>query len=111
MKHEIASFVAKCNTCQMVKAEDQRPAGLLQPLKVPEWKWEEVGMDFISGLPRSQRGHDSIWVVVDRLTKVSHFIPVRTNFKGVKLADMYLSCIVILHGVRKGIVSDRGTQF
>ncbi|XP_071683590.1 uncharacterized protein [Lolium perenne] len=65
-----------------VKAEHQRPAGLLQPLKVPEWKWEEVGMDFITGLPKSQRGHDSIWVIVDRLTKVAHFIPVKTTYCG-----------------------------
>ncbi|XP_071676873.1 uncharacterized protein [Lolium perenne] len=64
-----------------VKAEHQRPAGLLQPLKVPEWKWEEVGMDFITGLPKSQRGHDSIWVIVDRLTKVAHFIPVKTTYR------------------------------
>ncbi|XP_071680377.1 uncharacterized protein [Lolium perenne] len=76
-----------------VKAEHQRPAGLLQPLKVPEWKWEEVGMDFITGLPKSQRGHDSIWVIVDRLTKVAHFIPVNVRYSGAKLADLYISRI------------------
>src|SRR3954466_2456108 len=111
MKHEIASFVAKCNTCLMVKAEDQRPAGLLQPLRVPEWKWEEVGMDFITGLPRSQRGHNSIWVIVERLTKVAHFIPISTTYPGALLADLYISRIVCLHGVPKCIVSDRGSQF
>jgi transposase InsO family protein len=75
------------------------------------WKWEEVGMDFITGLPRSNRGHDSIWVIVDRLTKVAHFIPVKTNFNGRHLADLYISCIVSLHGLPKVITSDRGPQF
>jgi hypothetical protein len=70
MKRDIAEYVSLCDTCQRVKAEHQRPAGLLQPLKIPEWKWEEIGMDFIVGLPRTQAGYDSIWVIVDRLTKV-----------------------------------------
>jgi hypothetical protein len=94
-----------------VKAEHQRPAGLLQPLKVPEWKWEEIAMDFIVGLPRTRDGYDSIWVIVDRFTKVAHFIPVRTTYTGAKLAELYMSRIVCLHGVPKKIVSDRGTQF
>ncbi|KAK1680883.1 hypothetical protein QYE76_041731 [Lolium multiflorum] len=111
MKRDIAFFIARCDVCQRVKAEHQRPAGLLQPLKVPVWKWAEVGMDFVTGLPRSSRGHDSIWVIVDRLTKVAHFIPVKTTFNGRRLADLYISRIVSLHGVPKRIVSDRGTQF
>nr|ABA96440.2 retrotransposon protein, putative, Ty3-gypsy subclass [Oryza sativa Japonica Group] len=82
MRREIAEFVALCDVCQRVKAEHQRPAGLLQPLQIPEWKWEEIGMDFITGLPRTSSGHDSIWVVVDRLTKVAHFIPVHTTYTG-----------------------------
>ncbi|WVZ69442.1 hypothetical protein U9M48_018229 [Paspalum notatum var. saurae] len=94
-----------------VKAEHQKPAGLLRPLKIPEWKWEEIGMDFIVGLPRTQSGFDSIWVVVDRLTKVAHFIPVKTTYSGAKLAELYMSGIVCLHGVPKKIVSDRGTRF
>ncbi|WVZ84539.1 hypothetical protein U9M48_031565 [Paspalum notatum var. saurae] len=69
MKRAVAEYVAICDTCQRVKAEHQRPAGLLQPLKVLEWKWEEITMDFIVGLPRTQKGYNSIWVVVDRLTK------------------------------------------
>ncbi|WVZ62418.1 hypothetical protein U9M48_012174 [Paspalum notatum var. saurae] len=88
-----------------------KPAGLLRPLKIPEWKWEEIGMDFIVGLPRTQSGFDSIWVVVDRLTKVAHFIPVKTTYSGAKLAELYMSRIVCLHGVPKKTVSDRGTQF
>jgi hypothetical protein len=111
MKKDVAAHVALCDVCQRVKAEYQRPAGLLQPLKVPEWKWEEIGMDFIVGLPRTRDGYDSIWVIVDRLTKVAHFIPVKTTYTGVKLAKLYNSRIVCLHGVPKKIVSDRGTQF
>jgi hypothetical protein len=75
------------------------------------WKWEEIGMDFITGLPWSNRGHDSIWVIVDCLTKVAHFISVKTTHNGRELADLYISRIVSLHGVPKTIVSDRGTQF
>ena len=90
MKREIAEFVALCDVCQRVKAEHQRPAGLLQPLQVPEWKWDEIGMDFITGLPKTQGRYDSIWVVVDRLTKVARFIPVKTTYGGNKLAELYL---------------------
>nr|AAM00956.1 Putative polyprotein [Oryza sativa Japonica Group] len=111
MKREIAEYVAVCDVCQRVKAEHQKPAGLLQPLKIPEWKWEEIGMDFITGLPRTSSGHDSIWVIVDRLTKVAHFIPVKTTYSGSRLAELYMARIVCLHGVRKKIVSDRGSQF
>ncbi|WVZ89435.1 hypothetical protein U9M48_035844 [Paspalum notatum var. saurae] len=78
---------------------------------VPEWKWEEITMDFIVGLPRTQKGYNSIWVVVDRLTKVAHFIPVNTTYSGAKLAELYISRIVCLHGVPKRIISDRRSQF
>src|SRR5438128_11340412 len=111
MKRDIAEYVALCDTCQRVKAEHQRPAGLLQPLKVPEWKWDEISMDFIVGLPRTQKGHDSIWVIVDRLTKVAHFIPMRTNYGGDKYAQLYVDHILRLHRVPSRIVSDRGPQF
>ncbi|WVZ84782.1 hypothetical protein U9M48_031771 [Paspalum notatum var. saurae] len=111
MKRAVAEFVAVCDTCQRVKAEHQRPAGLMQPLKIPEWKWEEISMDFIVGLPRTQKGYNSIWVVVDRLTKVAHFIPVNTTYSGARLAELYISRIVCLHGVPKRIISDRGSQF
>jgi hypothetical protein len=70
-------------------------------------KWEEGGMDFIVGLPRTQRGYDSIWVIVDRLTKVAHFVPVKTNYTGVQLATLYVEKIVCLHGVPKKIVFDQ----
>jgi hypothetical protein len=83
----VAAHVAMCDVCQRVKAEHQRPAGLLYPLKIPEWKWEEIGMDFITGLPRTSKGYDSIWVIMDRLTKVAHFIPVKTTYKGSQLVE------------------------
>jgi hypothetical protein len=111
MKRDVAEYVALCNTCQRVKAKHQRPVELLQPLKIPEWKWEEIGMDFIVGLPRTQAGYDSIWVIVDRFTKVAHFIPVKTTYSGAKPAELYMSRIVCLHGVLKKIMSDRGSQF
>jgi hypothetical protein len=78
---------------------------------VPEWKWEEIDIDFIVGLPRTQSGYDSIWVIVHRLTKVAHFIPIKTTYSGLQLAELYMFRIVCLHGVPKKIVSDRGTQF
>jgi hypothetical protein len=74
MKRDIAEFVARCLTCQKVKLEHQRPAGLLQPLPIPEWKWEHVTMDFVTGLPKTVKGNNAIWVVVDRLTKSAHFL-------------------------------------
>jgi hypothetical protein len=103
--------VARCETCQRTKAEHQKPACLLQPLPVPEWKWEEIGMNFVTGLPWTQKGNDSIWVIIDRLTKVAHFIPMKTTFGGATLARIYLKEIVRLHGISRKIMSDRGTQF
>jgi hypothetical protein len=111
MKRDVTEYISLCNTCQRVKAEHQRPAGLLQPLKIPEWKWEEIGMDFIVGLPRTQAGYDLIWIIVDQLTKVAHFIPVKTTYSGAELAKLYMSRIMCLHGVPKKIVLDRGSQF
>jgi hypothetical protein len=109
MKRAIAEYVALCDNCQRFKVERQRSGGLLQPFKIPEWKWEEISMDFIVGLPKTQSGYDSIWVIVDRLSKVAHFIPVKTTYKGSKHAELYIARIVCLHGVPKKIVSDRGT--
>src|SRR3954463_9856698 len=108
MKREIRSYISKCDICQRVKAGHQRPAGLLQPLQITEWKWDSVGMDFITGLPTSSRGNDSIWVIVDRLSKVAHFLPVKTTYQSSKLAELYITRIVSLYGVPKNIVSDRG---
>jgi hypothetical protein len=90
LKRDVATYVTLCDICQRVKAEHQRLAGLLQHLKVPKWKWEEIGMDFIVGLPRTRDGYDSIWVIVNRLTKVAHFIPVKTTYSGAKLAELHM---------------------
>jgi hypothetical protein len=111
MKRAIAEYIALCDTCQRVKAEHKRPTGLLQPLKIPQWKWKEISMDFIVGLPTTQSGYDSIWVIVDRFLKVARIISVKTTYKGAKLVELYIARIVCLHGVPKKIVSNRGTQF
>ncbi|KAL0551316.1 hypothetical protein IC582_010402 [Cucumis melo] len=111
MKSEVADFVSKCLVCQQVKAPRQKPAGLLQPLSIPEWKWENVSMDFITGLPRTLRGFTVIWVVVDRLTKSAHFVPGKSTYTASKWAQLYMSEIVRLHGVPLSIVSDRDARF
>ncbi|KAL0550166.1 hypothetical protein IC582_014669 [Cucumis melo] len=111
MKREVAEFVSKYLVCQQVKAPRQKPAGLLQPLSIPEWKWENVSMDFITGLPRTLRGFTVIWVVVDRLTKSAHFVPGKSTYTASKWAQLYMSEIVKLHGVPVSIVSDRDARF
>jgi hypothetical protein len=110
MKQNVMEYVTLCDTSQRVKEEHQRLAGLSQPLKILEWNWEEIGMDFIVGLPRTQARYDSIWVIVDCLTKIAHFIPVKTTYSDVKLVELYMSRIMCLHRVPKKIVSDRGSQ-
>ena len=81
LRKDIAYYVACCDICNRVNVEHQKPAGLLQPLQVRQWKWDDICMDFVVGLPRSARGHDSMWVIVDMLTKVAHFIPVKTTYR------------------------------
>jgi len=100
-----------CLVCQKVKIEHQRPSGKLQPLEIPQWKWDHISMDFIVGLPRIPRGLDYIWVIVDKLTKSAHFIPINIRFSLEKLTSLYISEIVKLHGVPSSIVSDRDPRF
>ena len=111
MKGDVVDFVAKCLTCQQVKAEHQRPAGLLQPLWIPEWKWEDIAMDFVVGLPKTVGQHDSVWVIVDRFTKSAHFLPVKTTYTVEQYAELYIKEIVRLHGTPRSIVSDRDPTF
>ncbi|XP_073130772.1 uncharacterized protein [Henckelia pumila] len=111
MKNDVVKFVNECLTCQQVKIEHQRPAGLLKPLPIPTWKWEDVTMDFMVGLIVSTRRMNSIWVIVDRLTKSAHFIPVRNIFSMNQYAELYIREIVRLHGVQVRIVSDRDPKF
>ena len=84
---------------------------MAQEIKLPDWKWERINMDFITGLPRSRRQHDSIWVIVDRMTKSAHFLPVKTTHSVEDYAKLYIKEIVKLHGVPVSIISDRGAQF
>jgi hypothetical protein len=111
MKREIVQYVSECDTCQRIKASHLKSARALQPLTIPSWKWDDISMDFIVGLPNTSRHHDSIWVIVDRLTKVAHFLPVHTTDKAQKYAELYIDQIVCLHGLPRTIVSDRGAQF
>ncbi|GAB2279902.1 hypothetical protein Dimus_039391 [Dionaea muscipula] len=111
MKRHIAEFVSRCLVCQQVKAEHQRPAGRLQPLPIPEWKWEHITMDFVTGLPTTRNGHDAVWVIVDRLTKSAHFLPVKVTFSLERLARLYIREIIRLHGAPVTIVSDRDPRF
>jgi hypothetical protein len=111
MKVDIAKYVASCGICQKVKAEHKRPVRLLKPLEIPEWKWENIAMDFVVGLPCSPRGKDVIWVVIDRLTKVAHFIPMKQTSSAIDLVPLYIKEVVRLHGVPKSIVSDRDYKF
>ncbi|GKA08656.1 putative reverse transcriptase domain-containing protein [Tanacetum coccineum] len=111
MKADIATYVEKCLTCAKVKAEHMKPSGLLQQPEIPEWKWEKVTMDFVSGLPRTPSGYDSIWVIVDRLTKSAHFLPMKKTDSIEKLAQLYLKEIVCRHGVPVSVISDRDSLF
>src|SRR5262249_1617813 len=106
-----AEYVSKCLVCQQVKAEHQRPVGLMQRLDIPVWKWDEITMDFVVGLPKTQRGHDAIWVVVDRLTKSAHFIPIKLSQPVEQLAKLYIDNIVRLHGIPVSIISDHDARF
>ena len=111
MKREVANYVSECDICKRVKASYLRPAGPLQPLSIPSWKWEDISMDLIVGFPKTSKGYDSIWVIVDRLTKSAHFLPVKTIYRAQHYDEQYISRIMSLHGVTKTIISDRGAQF
>jgi hypothetical protein len=111
MKIEIARYVARCDTCRRVKAIHLKAADPLQSLPIPTWKWEDISMDFIVVLPRTAKGYDSIWVIIDRLTKIAHFLPVKTYYPLLTYAELYIARILSLHGVPKTIVSDRGPEF
>jgi hypothetical protein len=100
MKEDIAKYVSECDTCQRIKASHLKPSGTLQPLPIPSWKWDDISMDFVSGLPLTSRKHDSIWVIVDRLTKTAHFIPVHTTYDAkimqVFILSTLIACMVFL---------------
>src|SRR4030095_4114154 len=111
MKADIATYVNKCLTCLKVKAEHQKPSGLLEQPEIPQWKWEQISMDFITKLPRTSRHHDTIWVIVDRLTKSAHFLPIRETMPMTDLANLYIKEIITRHGAPLSIISDRDSRF
>jgi hypothetical protein len=109
MKRDIAHHVSECDTCRKVKADYMEPGGLLQPLSVLNWKWDDINMDFIVSLPLTARKFDSMWVIVDRLTKSAHFIPINTKYRVEKYAEIYITRVLCLHRVPKMNISDRGS--
>jgi hypothetical protein len=111
MKGKIAEYLARFQYCQQVKAEHQHPTGLLQPLPVPEWKWETISLDFITGFPKTQKHNDSIMVVIDKLSKSAHFNPVKSTFKVIKTVEIFMKEIFRLHGIPKMVISDRDIKF
>ena len=111
MKSDIADFVSKCPNCHQVKVEHQKPGGMTQEIIIPSWKWDVINMDFITGLPRIRRQQDSIGVIVDRMTKSSRFLVVKTSYSAEDYAKLYINEIVRFHGVPLSIISDRCPQF
>jgi len=111
IRKEVVDFVVKCGIYQQVKVEHRKPARLLQPLPIPEWKWEMIIMDFMSRLPRGKKGNDAIWVIIDRLTKFALFLPVKMTNPIDKLAKIYVNEVVRLHGVPVSIISNQDPRF
>jgi len=111
MKKDVAEYVACCMEYQQVKVEHQHPAGLLQPPPIPEWKWETISKNFITRLPKSKRNNNSIMVVVDKLSKTMHFIPVQSTFRAIQIGNIFMQNIFKLHGLPKTIISDRDVKF
>ncbi|GJU63834.1 putative reverse transcriptase domain-containing protein [Tanacetum coccineum] len=107
MKADIATYISKCLTYAKVKDEHQRPSGLLVQPEIPQWKWDNIMMDFVTKLPKSSQGYDTIWVIVDRLTKSAIFVPMRETDPMEKLARMYLKEVVTRHGIPVSIICDR----
>ncbi|GJX23315.1 putative reverse transcriptase domain-containing protein [Tanacetum coccineum] len=111
MKADIATYVSKCLTCLKVKAEHQKPSGLLVQLEIPQWKWDNITVDFVTKLPRTQSGNDTIWVIVDRLTMYAYFLPMRETDPMDKLARLYLKEVVTRHGIPVSIICDCDPRF
>ena len=111
MERDIAEYVSKCLTCQQVKDEHQVSSDLLNPIPIPQWKWDNITMDFVFSFPLTQRKHDSVWVIIDRLTMFAHFLLVWLNYSMDWLVELYVSEIVRLHGIPLSIVFDRDPRF
>ncbi|GKF38565.1 reverse transcriptase domain-containing protein [Tanacetum coccineum] len=111
MKAEITTYVSKCLTCAKVKVEYQNSSGLLVQPEILQWKWENITMDFVTKLPKTETGQDTIWVIVDHLTKFAHFLPMREDDMLEKMTRQYLKEVVSKHGVPASIISDRDRRF
>jgi hypothetical protein len=111
MKQDIAEYIAKCQECQQVKVTHKHLVGLFQPFPIPEWKWETISMDFITSLPRKVKKHDAIMVVVDKLSKEFHFIPIKSTFKAIDVENIFVKETFRLHGLPKTTISDRDANF
>jgi hypothetical protein len=111
MMEDIVNYVARCLECHQKKAEHRHPTGLLQPHVIPESKWEIISMDFIFGLPLTERRHDLIFVVVNTLMKSAHFFPMSMTYQGPDIARFFSSEILRLRGIPKRIISNRGSMF
>jgi hypothetical protein len=111
MKHETTHYLSECDTCRKVKADYMKPGCPLQPLSIPDWKWDDISMYFIVGLPLTACKYNLIWVIMDRVTKSTHFILMNTNYNVHKYAEIYIARVLCLHEVPKMIVFDRGSQF
>ncbi|KAM0046145.1 putative nucleotidyltransferase, Ribonuclease H [Helianthus debilis subsp. tardiflorus] len=111
MKEDVARYIIRCLTCQQVKTEHQRAGGLLQPLDILVWKWDDISMDFVTGLPKTFRKNDAIWVVVDRMSKSAHFLPIQQGFSVSRLSEIFTHEIMRLHGTPVSIVSDRDPRY
>ena len=111
MKKHVTNYISKCLTCQQVKVKHQVPSSLLNPIPIPQWKWDNITMDFMSRFHLTQKKHDSVWVIINRLTKSAHFLPVRLDYPMDMLVELYVNEIVRLHGIPLSIVSDRDPWF
>ncbi|GJT04891.1 putative reverse transcriptase domain-containing protein [Tanacetum coccineum] len=111
MKANIATYVTKCLTCSKVKDEYQKPSGLLVQPKIPQWKWERITIDFVTKLPKTSSGHDTIWLIIDRLAKSAHFLPIKETDTMERLTRLYLKEVVSRHGVPVSVISDRDSKF
>ena len=110
MRKDVRRYIRNCHVCQRSRTPRHRPSGVLRPLPIPDRPWSSISMDFVTGLPWSD-GNDAIWVVVDRLTKMRHFVPCRTTTSAPDLANLFLHHVWKLHGLPNDIISDRGPQF